>query len=150
MKIEFKHHTLIIILILAMCNGFAQNNPTTNISVEVTDLRSNDGKVGITLFNSADDFPSNPDAAIAKKYIGITNKTAQTIFENIPEGTYAIAVYHDEDEDGEIETNFIGIPKEGTGSSNNPKSRMGPPRYEDCEFDTKTTGQLTIKMTYFL
>jgi len=137
-------------LLLSTFPGFAQSEKATvNITVKVVDLRSNDGKVGLTLFNAEEGFPSEPDNAIAKKYIEIKDKTAQATFENVAEGKYAIAVYHDEDEDGEIETNWIGIPKEGTGSSNNPKSRMGPPRYKDCEFDTRQSKELIIKMKYF-
>jgi len=129
--------------------GFSQGDSLTSIKVEVIDLRNSDGKVGLTLFDAEEGFPSEPDNAIRKLYVDVNNKTASATFENVPEGKYAIAVYHDEDEDGEIETNWIGIPKEGTGSSNNPKSRMGPPRYEDCEFDTHQTTNLTIRMKYF-
>jgi len=139
-----------LLVIFILLSAFSQSEKTTtNITVKVVDLRSNDGKVGLTLFNAEEGFPSEPDNAIAKKYIEIKDKTAQATFENVAEGKYAIAVYHDEDEDGEIETNWIGIPKEGTGSSNNPKSRMGPPRYKDCEFDTRQSKELIIKMKYF-
>ena len=147
---SLKHSLISIFVVLISFSGFAQSEKATvNITVKVVDLRSNDGKVGLTLFNAEEGFPSEPDNAIAKKYIEIKDKTAQATFENVAEGKYAIAVYHDEDEDGEIETNWIGIPKEGTGSSNNPKSRMGPPRYKDCEFDTRQSKELIIKMKYF-
>jgi uncharacterized protein (DUF2141 family) len=145
-----KQIILYVVVLFLSISGFSQSDSSTSIRVKVTDLRSNDGKVGLTLFNTAEGFPGNPNNAIDKKYVDVTNKTAFATFEKVPPGKYAIAVYHDEDEDGEIETNFIGIPKEGIGSSNNPKSRMGPPRYEDCEFDTRKTQELTIIMKYML
>jgi len=147
---SLKHSLISIFVVLISFSGFAQSEKATvNIIVKVVDLRSNNGKVGLTLFNTEQGFPSEPDNAIAKKYIEIKDKTVLATFENVPIGKYAIAAYHDEDEDTEIETNWMGIPKEGTGSSNNPKSRMGPPRYKDCEFDTRQTKELTIKMKYF-
>jgi uncharacterized protein (DUF2141 family) len=148
MSLHIKSIISLFLLSFVCIGGIAQNDSTT-ITVNVIDLRSNEGKVGLTLFNAAEGFPSKPEMAIDKKYVDISNLTATAAFEKVKPGKYAIAVYHDEDEDGEIETNWIGIPKEGTGSSNNPKSRMGPPRYEDCEFDTRETRQLTIRMKYF-
>jgi len=149
MPIHSKQLIVLFLILLFSIHGFAQNDSITTISVKVIDLRNNDGKVGVTLFNSDEGFPSEYENAIDKKYVEINNKTAETIFENVPQGTYAIAVYHDEDEDGEIETSFIGIPREGVGSSNNPKSRMGPPRYRDCVFDTRQIQDLEIVMKYF-
>nr|NQU89441.1 DUF2141 domain-containing protein [Bacteroidota bacterium] len=136
MQFTFRFSVLAFFIASLAFQGFAQTDSTT-IVVNVIELRSNDGKVGITLFNSEDGFPGDSDKAIEKRYVEIRNYSAETVFENIPAGKYAIAVYHDEDGDREIETNFIGIPKEGTGSSNNPKSRMGPPRFRDCVFDTR-------------
>jgi uncharacterized protein (DUF2141 family) len=138
-----------LLLILVLPRGICQTDSTANITVEITGLRSSEGKVGISLFNSEEGFPGDSDRAIERAYIDIQNQSAIVIFENLAPGKYAIAVYHDEDEDGEIETNFIGIPKEGTGSSNNPKARMGPPRYEDCKFDIAVTNYLKIEMKYF-
>jgi uncharacterized protein (DUF2141 family) len=147
-NLKYSLITLFLIFI-SFCTFSQTEKATVIIAVKVVDLRSNDGKVGLTLFNAEEGFPSTPENAIQKRYVDISNNTAEATFENVPEGKYAIAAYHDEDEDGEIETNWIGIPKEGTGSSNNPKSRMGPPRYEDCEFDTRQTKEILIKMKYF-
>ena len=150
MQMQFTIRFIVFFLFISsMSQRVLAQQDSTTITVTVTELRNNNGMVGITIFNSEDGFPSDPDKAIEKRYVEIKNQIAETKFENLPSGKYAIAVYHDEDEDGEIETNFIGIPKEGTGSSNNPKSRMGPPRYEDCEFDTREIRELTIVMKYF-
>lgn len=148
MYFNTKNLILFFFLSLISIAGIAQNE-TTTITVTVVNLRNSEGKVGLTLFDAEEGFPSKPENAIDKKYVDISNLTATATFENVKPGKYAIAAYHDEDEDQEIETNWMGIPKEGTGSSNNPKGRMGPPRYEDCEFDTSETQQLTIKMKYF-
>jgi len=145
-------NSILPIVIILYCitfsySGIAQNDSTVLIWVKVTDLRSNEGKVGITVFDSPDGFPGDDENAIFREYFDINDQT--TVAEiTIPPGKYAIAVYHDEDENGDLKTNFIGMPKEGTGSSNNPKPRMGPPKYEDCEFDAGETQHLTIIMKY--
>ena len=65
--------------------------------------------------------------------------TLTTVFE-LPKGEYAISAYHDEDDDGKLDSNFIGIPKEPAGMSREPKARMGPPKYEDAAFELTEEG----------
>jgi uncharacterized protein (DUF2141 family) len=59
--------------------------------------------------------------------------------DDLAPGEYAISVLHDENGNGKPDTNFLGIPKEGIGTSNNAKGRLGPPAYADCTFTC--TGQ---------
>ncbi|MDA0338748.1 MAG: DUF2141 domain-containing protein [Proteobacteria bacterium] len=60
--------------------------------------------------------------------------TGALVFGGVTPGLYAISVFHDKDSDGKLDTNFIGIPSEPVGVSNNPKARMGSPRFEDAKF----------------
>lgn len=50
----------------------------------------------------------------------------------IPPGTYAVQAFHDEDDDGEIDRNVFGLPREGMGFSNDAPMRFGPPRFEEA------------------
>ena len=59
----------------------------------------------------------------------------------IPKGTYAITIFHDENGDAKLNTNFVGIPKEPFGFSNNPKMMFGPPNFKEASFDFKEEGQ---------
>lgn len=59
----------------------------------------------------------------------------------IPIGKYAVTIFHDVNGDAELSTNFIGIPKEPYGFSNNPKSTFGPPSFEESVFEFKEDGQ---------
>ncbi len=69
-------------------------------------------------------------------------------FEDIKPGTYAINVFHDENSNKKMETNFIGIPVEGYGFSNNPRL-FGPPTFNKTKFIFKeATLTLDIKMNY--
>lgn len=56
------------------------------------------------------------------------------VFQNLPAGEYAVSVYHDENNNKKMDTNFFGIPKEGVGASNNARGHLGPPKYKDAKF----------------
>lgn len=62
-------------------------------------------------------------------------------------GTYAVIAAHDENGNGELEPNFLGIPQEGVGTSG--KARKGPPRWKDAKFDVPGTTTISIVMNYF-
>ena len=66
--------------------------------------------------------------------VEIKEKRATIIFKNIDAGEYAVSFIHDENKNNKMDTNFFGIPKEDYGCSNNAKSFMGPPKYEDAKF----------------
>ena len=56
-------------------------------------------------------------------------------FEALPPGAYGISVYHDVDDDGQLKSNFLGIPREPLGASNDARGNMGPPSFEDMSFE---------------
>ena len=59
---------------------------------------------------------------------------ARCDFEGIPAGTYALVVLHDENMNGKVDTNWIGIPKEGYGFSNDAKASFSAPSFKDASF----------------
>ena len=67
-------------------------------------------------------------------------------FENIPEGTYAVSIFHDENNNDKLDSNFIGIPKEDYGCSNNAKGFMGPPKWKDAKFELNSDKTITITL----
>ncbi len=64
----------------------------------------------------------------------IRESQARCDFENIPPGTYALAVVHDENMNGKLDSNWLGIPKEGYGFSNDVKAVHGAPSFSDASF----------------
>ena len=64
----------------------------------------------------------------------VRDKQARCDFEDIPAGTYALAVVHDENMNGKLDTNWLGIPVEGYGFSNDAKSLNGAPSFSDASF----------------
>jgi uncharacterized protein (DUF2141 family) len=105
-----------------------------NVVVKFTGLRNSKGKIAVAVYKSPDGFPSRPEKVYKGQVVPIDDKTAQCIFENLPYGEYAMVFFHDENENRNLDTNFIGIPVEGYGVSNNPRSFFGPPKFEDAAF----------------
>ncbi len=124
------------VLFLFLCSSFLLN-AQTRIEVEITNFKSNKGVAFIGLYNSEDSFLN--EAFKGEKLMIKNNKVIYT-FKEIPAGSYAFSVFHDEDENGELTTNFLGIPKESYGASNNAPSSFGPPKWRHARFRV-TTGE---------
>ncbi|HNT28041.1 MAG TPA: DUF2141 domain-containing protein [bacterium] len=123
--------TLFAIIIFAFALTAAQ--ATTTLTVKVWGLRKQ-GQVFVYLYNQDDGFPTSPEKAF--KTITLPVRESDTLFakfEGLAPGDYAVAVMHDENGNGQIDTNWIGIPKEGLGVSNNAKGVMGPPKFKDAK-----------------
>ena len=116
------------------------------IRVDIDGLHSNRGQVLCALFSSAADFPKNPEKAVARDRSTILNGHTTCQFESIPSGTYAVAVFHDENSNGKLDTNFLGIPREGVGASNNAKGHLGPPKFSAAAF-LHSASRTALKIT---
>jgi uncharacterized protein (DUF2141 family) len=112
----------------------AQPGSANSIKVIVVGLRSNDGEVDCALFNSASGFPDHLDKAIKTIKSKIEDGRAVCEFEDVASGDYAVSEFQDENGNGKLDRNFIGMPKEGVGASNDATGHMGPPKYDDARF----------------
>ncbi len=117
----------------------AQN---VNLTVSVSGLKNDTGFVQIGLFNSDGTFLKTIYKGISSE---IKSKGATVTFLNIPKGVYAISAYHDQNKNGKLDMNFMGIPKEAIACSNNAKGFMGPPKYADAKFTITKDTKLEIK-----
>ncbi len=121
-------------------------SPAKLIHVEIGGLRNNKGQVVCDLYSSADGFPKNGDKALAHAKPPISNGHAVCEFPDVKAGTYAVSVFHDENSNGKLDTNFMGIPREGVGASNNAKGHFGPPKFDAAAFRF-SDGRLELKIT---
>jgi len=81
--------------------------------------------------------------------IKIRDTQARCDFEDIAPGTYALAVVHDENMNGKLDTNWLGIPTEGYGFSNDAKAMLGPPSFSAASFTYDGQDmELTISLHY--
>jgi len=119
-----------------------------DINIEVQNLKNTIGKVSIGLYNKSESF-----TIVSKVYKGvhlnIGSHTLSCTFKKIPEGIYAVSVFHDENSNSKLDKNFLGIPKEGYGFSNNAKAMLSTPSFNEAKFEISTqTVNLKIKMEY--
>ena len=140
------------IVVATSIRAWADDSSTANlIKVVVVDFHSNEGRANCALFGSADGFPENSAKAIKTTSAKIENQQALCSFSGVAPGDYAVAVFHDENSDGKLERNFMGIPKEGVGASNDAKGKFGPPKFDDAGFNYAGGPKiLTIHIQYLI
>jgi uncharacterized protein (DUF2141 family) len=129
----------------------AQSAGAATLTVHVTGVRNAKGQIRAALYQGAKGFPNDASQAIQTQAADIDPQalSAQIVFKDLHEGVYAVSVFHDENMNQKLDKNFMGMPKEGYGASNNPKKKMGPPSFEETNFQSNGTDQsLEIKLIY--
>ncbi len=120
------------------------------IHVKILDIRNSAGAVACALFESAAGFPTEYLLAATNiMIIKVRDRQARCDFEDIPHGRYALAVVHDENMNGKLDVQWLGIPTEGYGFSNDAKSLLGAPTFSDASFPYDGRNlDLTIRLNY--
>ncbi|MFH2129053.1 MAG: DUF2141 domain-containing protein [bacterium] len=114
----------------------------------IKQLKNNNGVVRIAIYNSADTFVQPGKIfAVCDSQSPLQNRTARLVCRLEP-GQYAAAMYHDENDNGKLDTHFIKLPREGYGFSNNARLSFGPPRYEDAVFSVSEDMEQGITLQY--
>ncbi len=133
-----------VFLFLFLVQSSFVDQANYDLKVQVLGGKANKGNAIISLFDSEDKFLKIP-LKMEKVSFGDSG-SLEIIFREIPSGIYAISVVHDEDNNGELNTNFFGIPTELIGFSNNASSRFGPPSFEKAAFDLSESKTVTITL----
>jgi uncharacterized protein (DUF2141 family) len=134
--------------LLAASSSPADPSTSGVLTIRVTGLRSNDGQVGCLIYGSAKGFPTDPSAALQRRWCAIESASATCAFDPIPAGTYAVACIHDENKNGKLDMGLFG-PKEGTVASNHAKGFMGPPSFDKAKFSfVGAATEMQLRMGY--
>jgi len=134
--------TILTYFTLLLTGVFLQAQNTIN--VDISGFESDKGKASIGLFNEEETFLRD---ANWKQFSEISNNKATAVFTDIPDGIYAISVYHDENNNEKLDLIMGMMPKEDTGTSNNPKAKMGPPKWEESIFEVKGNQVVNLEIT---
>ncbi|MCM4167632.1 hypothetical protein KCTC52924_00860 [Arenibacter antarcticus] len=140
---------VVLSLIWLPSDGFAQSEcPSVNIKIQ--NISNSTGVIACAVFESGEGFPDKFLKFASKVMISqISGKDASFEFSDIKPGKYAIAVIHDENYNGKLDTNFFGIPKEGYGFSSGAEVTMSAPSFSDAVFSYDGGDlQMSISLNY--
>ncbi|WP_310381982.1 DUF2141 domain-containing protein [Flavobacterium sp.] len=115
----------------------------SSLEIEMKGFKNNDGVVIVGLYNSEGKFLKT---TCKGKKSHLKNKKANVIFEGLEKGEYAVMIYQDENLNGKLDSNFMGIPTEDYMASNDSKGFMGPPKYINAKFLVANNSKIVINI----
>ena len=140
-----KKLTVLLVIIFSTNFLLAQEPNTTHaLRITVTNFENIKGKLQLCLTDKKEDFLKQCEYATA---VTVTNNTISLEIANVKTGVYSISLFHDENNNGVLDTKgFFGIPSEPYGFSNNPSTTFGPPSFEKCTFLVDRDKQISIEL----
>ena len=120
--------TSIIVFALDILPLPAQSPGPATVTVKITGLRSEKGQVKIAVFNSSASWLGDHPAYSST--IEVDSRSVLWQLTGVPYGEYGLAVFHDENKNGKMDKNVLGVPQEAYGFSNNMRVIFGPPKWE--------------------
>ncbi len=111
-----------------------QEPQTGNITVTVTSLENTEGQIRAALYNRAEGFPNDNNKIFKSVSVPAEKPKTVLVFENVPYGDYAVALLHDKNENGKMDSNVFGYPQEGYGVSNNQLPTFSAPNFAEASF----------------
>jgi uncharacterized protein (DUF2141 family) len=126
----------------------AAGDPPTTLTIRIADVRDNKGDLIFGVFSSAPGFPSEKSKSVNWQ---VKPAGANVVFTaSLPPGKYAASVLHDENRNGKMDRDALGVPLEGYGVTNNPKPAFRAARFDEATFQLPPAGAtLTISVQYF-
>ncbi len=118
------------------------------LTIVIEDIRESKGTIQVEVFAGKAQFDGSDTAVAASFAQAATTGSMTFVAEDLPAGQYAIRIMHDVNGNDELDANFIGIPTEPWGFSNNAKGRFGPPRWNDVRFALEGATTQTIHLVH--
>jgi len=118
-----------LVILFIFLSGSAQEKSKLIIDFELA--KYNKGKLYVAVYSTKENFLKE---ALTGTIVEVKNGKATAIFKDLKPGEYAVSSFYDKNDNGKLDTNFLGIPKEPTAMSNNAKGSFGPPKFKDAKF----------------
>jgi len=139
----------ILIIVFFTFVGIPLFSQQLKLTINITNVRTDRGRIELALCNDAIQFPHNPGRTYSFEKSSLKGNTLNIQLSDIPPGEYAISVLDDENGDEQMNYNLLRMPKEGFGFSNNVKPRLKAPPFEKCSFYVEGDSVLiNIEMQY--
>lgn len=143
----------IIFLSLILCTLLGVGSATSaqqsaeqqnvNLKINVKDLDVREGRIMIAVYNSSDSFLKK---AFRTSSIAMDSLSVPSVGIKLPQGIYAVSLYHDTNKNGRLDLGMFGIPTEKYGFSNNTEGFMGPPSFKSSSFRVARDTTITISL----
>lgn len=135
-------------LMIAIAGLAPVSASAADLVLAVKGVANGKGLVMIAVYGNAETFRKD-GREIAAIRLKSRKGGVKVTLNDLPKGTYAVAVYHDENGDQKLETNMLGIPSEGYGFSNDARGVMGPPSFDDAAVELRNGAvAVTIELQY--
>jgi hypothetical protein len=133
--------TIALIFLLSISQLFAQQQSKNLIELSFTNQKSANGKFFLAVYDNENSF-GTPEKAVFLKTFPAKNPFRESF--ELKSGEYAFAVFQDLNENGKLDKNWVGIPTEPYGFSNDPVIRFGPPSFKDCLIKLSKESKINI------
>ncbi len=130
-----------IFLLLLPVIGLSQNT----LSIQVNNVESAKGKVSVAVYDSDEAFLSF-DHVLKTNSVVAHQGSVMMHITDLPAGEYALAIFHDENNNGKLDTNWLGIPKEKVAFSRGKMKTFGPPKFKECAFKMSSDHKIHIDL----
>jgi len=115
------------------------------LEVVVEGVETSTGIIQVALFKDRKSFLKD-EAVYRTESFKAEKGTTRVLIEDLPSGIYALAIFHDLNENQELDKNWVGIPKEPMGFSNARVKTFGPPSFEECQVDFRQDMSISVRL----
>ena len=128
---------------IVICLSPKTQAPMAALTIEIKGVQAPLGVMRVALYDSAQHF-LDFKAVAASKVTPSSLEITTVVLDSLPSGTFAVALYQDQNNNGAMDKNWIGIPKEPLGFSMASLRTFGPPSFQDCAFKLEAGAHKTI------
>lgn len=136
--------TMLLTMTLAMfgLTSNAQNGEKVRLTLKVLNVNNPTATIHVGFYKRENEFPTQQMHAFAKEFVPGQTGEVLVIWDNIPEGEYALAIYQDIDNSGKMKSNIFGYPKEPFAFSQNFRPKMSKPKFDQCKISINTSSNV--------
>lgn len=132
------------LLLIFLFSFFGFQSPG-ELTVTVSNISPLEGDIYIAIYDNREDYMS-VEAAVFSKVVPVENGTQSIVFTDVPHGEYAVSVFQDLDDSGDLSMKTFGPPKEPYGFSNNVRGKIGPPSFENAKISFAGSLEIEIEL----
>ncbi|QBQ56387.1 DUF2141 domain-containing protein [Nitrosococcus wardiae] len=123
--------------------AMAETGKVTTLVINIIGIKPVEGQVRVALYNAAEKWL---EESFFNTVLEVKSQKVEWRVDGVPEGEYGIAAFHDQNKNGEADRNFLGIPKEAYGFSNNVKAVFRAPRWDEVKFVVNSAKEVEVKL----